>query len=355
MWNPEDRGEWFFQRPPFAEAIAPPTAEVCDQPLYCFQVNGSYVPLICGALTALAQPSTFGNLTASDRALALGRIQDLIAEVAAAGPCAPTQITPPPGTDKAQQACNIAGYLSNMVIRESILQGVQAIQQELSILSFASILLSLIPGLGTGFGLAFLLFEQAVIKFLAQLRNGTLADYQAALSDDALWAEVACAIYNCIKQDGDVTDNNFPCIKNALCNLIYPQQDVKDAICGFISDMGAQNIISAQVPGIVITYSCECAQGIVGGPPYRPPLRQSGKARVLIAAGQALGQLAIDFVKTFDVIPVLIPGGTDKPIMLPAFTGATPAGFTIEVNAPQPVDVDTFVDVDWVAELPMVT
>lgn len=352
MWSPNDDGKWFYQRPSFQQAIVPPTAEVCDPPLVCFQLNVQYIPVILGCLTQAAQPSTWLVSTDAERQIALQRATDLIAEVAAAQPCQPTTITPPSGTTTAQQACNIAGYLSNIVIRESLLQAVQAIQNDLGILSFASTLLSLIPGLGSGFGLAYLIFSQAIIKFLANVNSGTLADYQAALSDDTLWAEVTCAIYNCIKTDGDVTDANFPCIQTALCSLSYPSTDVINAICHWITDLGAQNVIQAQVQGVLVTYDCTCMGGPTGGPPGLPPHQQSGKTRILIAAGQALGQATIQFVKAFGVPPVMIPGGTDNPIMLPAFSSVSTSSVVIEANAPRPVDVDTYVDVDWVAMLP---
>lgn len=347
MWNPNDTGSFVFQRSSFQEPVPPPTTEICDDPLYCISVNREWVPYLVGAALQLCQPSTWLVATATDRDTAVRRATDLVAEIGTAVPCTPTPYVPP-GTSTPQQACNISGYLANMVIREAMLQAVNNVQQNLGILNFGLQLIQLIPGVG----IAYTIFAAAVIKFLSTIQSGNLSDYEAALADEGLWAHVACAIYNAILHDGDVTQSNYPTIVANLCALSYTPTDVVTAICQWITNIGVQNLMAAQQPGVMATYTCTCTgTPTVNGPGGRAPRLDSGTKRILIAAGQALGQAVISFITAFDAVPVITPG-TDNTIMLPSVASVATQSFTLKVEAPRPVDVDTYVDVDWIAAQP---
>lgn len=325
-----------------------PTAGPCDSPLVCVSINQQYIPFIAGAMSQLTQRTTWTASSEDELQAILANMTWAIELVGTAVQCGSVPLPPTP--TPATQACNIAGYLSNFVIREAILQAVQAAQQDLSILSFANQLISWIPGISFWY----IIFSSTIINWLSNIVHGTLSDYEAALTDDLLWQQVTCKIYACIAADGKVTTGNFGCIQTALCSLTYPLSDVKSAICDFISGMGADQIIAAQTPGAAVSYTCNCGSGTAVGPGGLPPRVTSGTQRVLIAAGQAIGSAAVTLLKSYATNPVLVPGG-NNPIMIPSFTSVTPNSFTVEVEAPRAVDVDTYVDIDWVATPPGLT
>lgn len=345
MWDPYDDGIGVKQRGSYLQKVVPPTAEICDVPLYCLSVNQQWLNYLAGAAMQLAQPSTWKTDDPSAREIACRRATDLIAEIANAVPCEQTPYQPP-GVDTAQQACNIAGYLANVVIRQAMDKALSAAQQDLSVLNFGLVIIRLIPGVG----FVYPAFAAAVTGFLQNIIAGNVTHYGDAIGDDTLWAQVTCAIYNAIQTDGDVTDANFPAVQAALCALTYTYSDVTGAICNWVSDLGVANILQAQQTGVLASYTCTCTgtPGIVPPSGYLPPSQASGTARVLIAAGQSLGQLLVTLATGFGTTPIVIPG-TDDPIMLPSVSSVGPGSFYAVVEAARPVEIDTYVDVDWIA------
>ena len=83
----------------------------------------------------------------------------------------------PTGHDNPQQACNIAGYLAFVVIKQAMLQAVNAIQNDLGIINFGLTLIRLIPGVGW----AYIGFAAAISGFLTDIASGSLTDYQNAI------------------------------------------------------------------------------------------------------------------------------------------------------------------------------
>ena len=71
----------------FREAVNPPHGLFDAAPTVCVEVASAWLPYIVGALSQLAQPSTW--ITDTDVALwdVLGRVQDLIEAVGTAGAC----------------------------------------------------------------------------------------------------------------------------------------------------------------------------------------------------------------------------------------------------------------------------
>ena len=130
MWDPYDTGQPLSQRGSFLEPVIPPTTEICDAPLYCFSINKDWILLLVGAAMQLAQPSTWKVNNEADRETALRRATDLCIEIGNAVQCQSAPYVPP-GTDTPQAACNIAGYLANSVIRESMNQAINAINENL--------------------------------------------------------------------------------------------------------------------------------------------------------------------------------------------------------------------------------
>ena len=80
------------------------------------------------------------------------------------------------------------------------------------------------------------------------------------------------------QDDGDVTAANFPAVQSALCNLTYVHSSVTNAICQWVQDLGAQNIMQAQQTGVLADYTCVCTgtPGILPYSGYLPPSRPLG-------------------------------------------------------------------------------
>ena len=147
MWDPNDDGHWWRQRGSFLEPVAPPSTDICDAPLYCISINQEWLPYLAGAALQLLQPSTWQTATEADRQLAIARATDLVAEIGTAVPClsAPAPIT---GVSSGQQACNIAGYLANVLIKDSIQKAIDAISADQTVLGYGALIIDAIPGAG---------------------------------------------------------------------------------------------------------------------------------------------------------------------------------------------------------------
>ena len=87
---------------------------------------------------------------------------------------------------------------------------------------------------------------------------------------------------------------------------------------------------------------------IITGPPALTAGQAAGTVRVLIAAGKAIGQGLVTFATGFATTPV-ITVGSDDPIMLPSVAAAAPSSTLVVVEAARPVEIDTYVDVNWIA------
>jgi hypothetical protein len=92
VWNPNDDGKWFYQKPSYREPIVPPSAAPGDAPLACMEINVSWQAILAGAATQLAQPSTWKTTTVDELNTALGKATDLIAIIGTAGLCVSLQM-----------------------------------------------------------------------------------------------------------------------------------------------------------------------------------------------------------------------------------------------------------------------
>ena len=102
-----DRAFAQYQRPSFVEAVRIPDGLYNTLPTFCVEIAESWRPYLLGALLQLAQPSTW--IAANDTELydILGRVQDLLGAVGAAGACmqsGSTAITIPAGSATATAA-----------------------------------------------------------------------------------------------------------------------------------------------------------------------------------------------------------------------------------------------------------
>ena len=327
----------------FVSPVAIPSLGPQEGTLVCLcPINQDWIRYIEGCLDQLRIPATWDAPDDASMSQVLSWVDELKQLFSMPCTCPPAPSLP--STPVANQACNISGYLANFVIKEAILQAVQAAQQNLTILGWGLQIIKWIPGVS----LWYIILSTAIIDFFTNIISGSLTDYETALGDDSLWSQVACAIYGCISGDSKVTEGNFPCIETALCSLTYPLADVKTQICNFVTGMGASQMIAAQAAGIGTPYTCDCGGAGIIGPGGHPAQITSGKTSVLIAAGNALGTASVSLLRAYGAPPILLPVG-NNPIMIPAFSSVTTNSFDVEVQAPRAVEVDTTVDVDWTA------
>ena len=194
----------------------------------------------------------------------------------------------PAGGTTAQQSCNIGGYLAHAVIKRSISQAVDSINNDESVINYGVLIISLIPDAG--------LLINAAIKGLYALyttiAGGTLSDYSDAVGDDALWSSITCAIYEAISGDGHVDATNFPTLVTNVGAVSYTHAEVITTIVDFLNQMGAAGLQGVQPSGALAVYDCSgCGGGSSTGPTDYPalhPLKVSDGTHVVTDVNEIL-------------------------------------------------------------------
>src|ERR1035437_5292651 len=158
-----------------------------------------------------------------------------------------------------QRACNIAGYLANDVLKQSMQQAVDVINANKGVLGFTA-LLWLIPGAE-----AVAAIGVALTQFYNALVGGTLSDYTDALADPSLFARITCAIYSAIETDGQVTEANFPTILSNIAGVSYTHSGVISTIHDYVAALGYPGLAAIQGTGALAVYDCSQCSGATGG------------------------------------------------------------------------------------------
>jgi len=172
-----------------------------------------------------------------------------------------TPITGPPpnpgGDTHDALACAIASYLANQVILAAMQAGVTTIQDNLTLLSLGLTISNLIPEfIFVRLGL------DAISVVYTGISEGTLSDYEAALTNDTLWTEVTCAIYLAIQATGYVTAANFVEILTNISAISYAHASVVSTIHDYVNSLGATGLAQlSQRAGLVVGMSCDCGSG----------------------------------------------------------------------------------------------
>ena len=346
MWNPEDAGEWWHQRGSFLEPVTPPSTDICAGPLYSITVNQEWLPFLAGAAMQLAQPSTWKTATEADRHLAIARATDLIAEIGTAVPCnsSPAILA---GVTTSQTACNVAGYLANVVIRGSLQSGIDSINQNLTLLGFGRLIIYLIPE--SGFLMSFI--AGALQGLYQSMTGGTLGDYTDAVGDATLWSKITCAIYTATEVDGGVTDGNFPTILTNISAVTYAHGDVITAIHDYVSSIGVSGLQQLQQTGVLAVYDCSsCGTGVSTGPSGFQPRSAAGTVSITIPAGSGTAGVLVTFAEAFSAVPV-ITLGCDNPDLIASIASAATGSFLATLTAAVDVLADITADVTWSAVL----
>ena len=264
--------------------------------------NTSWAALLAGAATQLAQPSTWLVDSEDARTLALQRATDLVAEIGTAMAC----ISAPPilgGTGTAQRACNIAGYLSNILIRTSMQKAIDSINQNQTLLGYGRLIIFAIPESWRYIAGD---HENGLYGLYQAIEGGTLSDYQDAIDDPTLWSQSTCAIYNATSGDGQVTDTNFPDRPNQrrrphLCPCRGDHHDQQlprgsgRSRRGAVADGRRAGSLRSQTSG----------SGVSTGPSVLRFARTTGTASLTILSGTGAITGAVSFVPPFGVAPIV--------------------------------------------------
>src|SRR5215469_7485654 len=343
MWDPRP---WIQARPSFVQPVAPPVAGPCDPPLICVQFNQEYVPYVCGALMQLVQRQT---CTAPDEDTLQGILANmtlLIEVIGTAVQCSQPPLIP--GQPTLQRACNIAGYLANYIIRESMAQAIQSIQNQQLAVDFLWVVLRFIPG----FGEAFSITTAALPNLFNAIESAGITDFQTAVNDPSLFGAITCAIYQAIQTDGQVTAGNYPAIVANVSALTFASSDVKTATINFITDMGPGGLQAVQVPGALQDYDCTgCGSGPALGPVGPNPTRITGTDLLQIAIGASDAILPILFDRAFPSPPLLTMGSDNEDVIVSAIS-TTATGTTLQITSAVPASATMSANVDWAAQLP---
>lgn len=163
----------------------------------------------------------------------------------------------PQATDTDQQACNIAAYLAQTVIRGAVNKAQSDASTTKTVLEFGVGLLALVPGIDI-FEVA---FAAGAAALYSAVEGGTLAHFTSAAADETLWAGLTCAIYGAIRLDGKVTVANFPAVVGAVAGYTYTYPDVITACALYLTGLGSQAVRNLQIPGALNIGDCSSCAG----------------------------------------------------------------------------------------------
>jgi len=167
-------------------------------------------------------------------------------------------LPPNPGDESPEQlSCDIADYLATEIILSAMNAAVNAINDNLTLLSFGANVLSIIPE----FILVRLGYD-AISIIYADISEGMLSDYEDAIADPTLWVKVRCAIYDAIVTDGYVTPGNFSTILSRLSAITYTHPDVISAIVDYVTALGSTGLAQlSQGAGLNVGADCSSCAG----------------------------------------------------------------------------------------------
>jgi len=263
------------QQGSFEAGIIPLVDNPDDGPLVCLpMVNQHWLALLLGCLDQLRNPSTW--LVADDAAMSailakvdrfkqmmgdrseclctLVRLESCQLQTSCDNGATWTTVTgwdpgfavcvqeqipviglpPNPGDETHDQlACSIAAYLADEVIKASMQQAIANIGTDLNLLTFGASILTIIPE----FILVGIAYDAFGIIYAA-ISEGTISDYEDAISSTSLWLAVRCAIYDAIVGAGLVNSTNFPIIISNLSGISYVHADVISTIVAYVNELG---------------------------------------------------------------------------------------------------------------------
>ena len=290
----------------------------------------------------LVQPSVW-DATGDDLLDILARAQDLVDCVGTAMPC----VSAPPvlGLTTSQRACNIAGYVANVVVKGSIQRAIDSINAGNTVIDYGILIISFIPDVG----LVVPALAQGLKDLYATISGGSLTSYEDAAADETLWSKVTCAIYDAISADGQITDSNWPTVKSNVHAIAYASTDVQEAIDAYLSDMGATVAQTLQSTGALADYDCSsCGTGVSTGPAGLAARLVAGAVSITIPAGDASASASVTWPAAFGAAPI-VGLSCESTVLIASAGSKTATGCTITLSAAVPVTADTTAVVDYIA------
>ncbi len=278
----------------FNARVSPPLLGPFDGTLVSLPcVNPDWLRILLGAVDQLRNPSSWFGLTPSQVVTVLGQVEDLRSALSLGGPCmlcpelrlqdcvlqiscdagatwtdvsgwsagfgscvqlaGPGPVPPNPGgKTNPQRACDIAGYISQEIIKDVIQKAINAYNTSLTQLEFGLLIFDTIA-------FAFPITAIAVDVFAAfyvELTSLTIADFTSSVSDPALFSDLTCAIYSAIAATGYITAANLPNVIANVCAISYPHPSVISAICAFMTNIGLANLRAMQNVGALDVVDC---------------------------------------------------------------------------------------------------
>jgi hypothetical protein len=141
--------------------------------------------------------------------------------------------------------CAIAQYLAEKVIHDSLQQAIDDINAHRQLVDFGAALVGSI----TAETLLGPFIATAASGLFTAATAGDLTHYQDAVEDPLLLQRIRCALQTAIGTDGGVTIGNFAAVTAAIAGVSYAHAEVVTAIGDFVSNLGAQGLITAQSLG----------------------------------------------------------------------------------------------------------
>lgn len=343
MWDPSPFGT---VRTSFPRPITPPAGGPCDGELVCIQISKNYIAPIVGCMFQGAQRTAWLAATEDDLQLALANWTWAMEIIGTAVQCSQPPLIP--GQPTANRACNIAGYLSNYVIRESLSQGTNSVTNALAIATSVWGIVRFIPGFAEALPITWL----AISGLLAGITAVGVPAFTTAIDDPTLWGAMTCAIYNAILADGQVTVGNFPAIVTNITALTFADAGVKSTVIDYINNLGASGLMALQTGGPFVDYDCSgCGTGPALGPVGPSPWRLSGTQLLQIVAGAFEGVVPILFPTPFDT-PPLLTMSCDNQDVIGSFNNVSATGCDLRITSAVPAGSTMTANLDWTASLP---
>jgi hypothetical protein len=167
---------------------------------------------------------------------------------------------PPPnpaGNTHNQQACNLAGYIATAFLQECVSVAHTALAAGNNVLQYFQ---QLAADIATGNPFLEVLVTVADDLY-PTVQAQPITDVAAVAGDPALWSQVTCVIYNCIKTVGYLDASNFACVGTGLAGLAYSKAWVPPMLSRAWTDTGLLFLQQFDSPGGIDDVDCSgCAE-----------------------------------------------------------------------------------------------
>lgn len=273
-------------------------------------------------------------------------------------PGAPSVPYTPPGVASDQIACNIAGYLTNVVIYGSVKSILDRAIDTDWIIGAIDALLIAIPGID----FTIPEIDAAVGVLFGAISSGILSNFGAALADEVFWKTMGCRIYEGIRNLSIYSADAISAISNAILGITFTHGDVLTALAQFIVNLGPTGLARLTAAGSLVPYDCsQCGMagtgqqggpaGASGGPPVQAKnIGIQAGARVCTVPGGFTSSLTpVTFPTAYSVPPLCVASGAgEAPYTIVATHDVGKTGMNIACSIAYPRPDDDSLVVTWI-------